>query len=82
MAIAGTDDRVSLAGRALRLLASLKLTLVILVALAIGIILTYTNPSQMAVLWVDELGRTLIAAAVACLVAAHFVIRRLVDIRI
>jgi tight adherence protein B len=61
-----------------------KMTGAILTLMPIGIaiVLTYTNPSQMAVLWIDELGRTLIAAAVVCLIAAHFVIRRLVDIRI
>jgi tight adherence protein B len=53
-----------------------------LMPIGIGIILTYTNPSQMAVLWVDQMGRNLIGAAIVCLVAAHFVIRRLVDIRI
>lgn len=50
--------------------------------IGIGMVLTYTNPSQMAVLWTDETGRTLIGAAVMCLVLAQLVIRRMVDIRI
>jgi tight adherence protein B len=53
-----------------------------LMPIGIGVILAYTNPSQMAILWGDELGRNLIGAAGVCLVLAHVVIRKLVDIRI
>jgi Flp pilus assembly protein TadB len=42
----------------------------------------YTNPNQMAVLWTNPTGRDLIGAAGVCLVLAHVVIRKLVDIRI
>jgi len=40
------------------------------------------NPQQMLVLWNDPMGNKLIWAAVGCLSLAHFVIRKLVDIRI
>jgi tight adherence protein B len=53
-----------------------------LMPVAISIILTYTNHDQMALLWGTSLGRDLVAAAGIGLVAAHFVIRKLVDIRI
>jgi tight adherence protein B len=53
-----------------------------LMPLAIAGAMTLTNPAQMAILWVHPLGRNLIAAAVICLVLAHVVIRKLVDIRV
>ncbi len=53
-----------------------------LMPIAIAVILAYTNPNQMAILWADPMGRNLIGAALVCLVLAHVVIRKLVDIRI
>jgi tight adherence protein B len=53
-----------------------------LMPVAIGVILSFTNPSQMAMLWGTPLGRNLVSLGLVLLVLAHFVIRRLVDIRI
>ena len=50
--------------------------------LIIGCMMTYVNPPQMLILWNDPLGNTLIWVAIGCLILAHFVIRKLVDIRI
>jgi tight adherence protein B len=61
-----------------------KLTGAVLTVLPIGIalVMTAVNPSYLAVLVHHPDGKYLIAAAVACLVAAHFIIRRIVDIKI
>ena len=40
------------------------------------------NPSYLAVLIYHPYGKFLIAAAIVCLVAAHFIIRRIVDIKL
>ncbi len=40
------------------------------------------NPDQMAILLTHPIGKNLIVIAILCLVAAHFIIRRLVDIRL
>ena len=45
-------------------------------------VMSYVNPQQMLVLWNDPVGHKLIWAALGCLVLAHIVIRKLVDIRI
>ena len=50
--------------------------------LVIAGIMSYVNPQQMLVLWNDPVGHKLIWAAVGCLLLAHVVIRKLVDIRI
>ena len=44
--------------------------------------MTMVNPSYLAILIHHPYGKYLIAAAVVCLVLAHFVIRRIVDIKI
>lgn len=48
----------------------------------IGIVMAIVNPGYLGVLWDSPSGRDLVAVAMVCLVAAHFVIRKLVDIRI
>jgi tight adherence protein B len=48
----------------------------------IAIMMTIVNPSYLAVLWVQPEGRLMLGGAVVCLVLAHFVIRKMVDIRI
>ena len=53
-----------------------------LLPLVIACVMSYVNPQQMLVLWNDPLGHKLIWAALGCLVLAHIVIRKLVDIRI
>ncbi len=50
--------------------------------LVIAGIMAVVNPMYLALLWTRPEGQAMIGAAVLCLVAAHFVIRKLVDIRI
>ncbi len=61
-----------------------KMTGGILTALPalIAVMMSYVNPQQMLVLWNDPVGNNLIWIAIGCLILAHFVIRKLVDIRI
>jgi len=61
-----------------------KLTGLILTILPLGIALmmTIVSPSYMRELTTNPLGRTLVGVAILCLIAAHFVIRRIVDIRV
>jgi tight adherence protein B len=49
---------------------------------AIALMMMWVNPSHMLILWVHPVGKDLIFAAICCLVLAHVVIRKLVDIRI
>ena len=42
----------------------------------------WVNPSHMLVLWTHPMGKDLVFGAILCLVLAHVVIRKLVDIRI
>jgi tight adherence protein B len=61
-----------------------KLTGLILTLLPLGIagVMMYVSPTYMVVLWEHPYGKNMIAAAVGCLVIAHFVIRKLVDIEV
>ncbi|HUS05230.1 MAG TPA: type II secretion system F family protein [Bryobacteraceae bacterium] len=61
-----------------------KLTGLVLTILPvfIGGMMFYVNPAQMFVLLEHPVGKQLIWIAVACLIAAHFVIRKIVDIRL
>jgi tight adherence protein B len=61
-----------------------KMTGAILTAMPIIItgIMMLVNPNQMAILFTDPTGKTLLFAAAGCLVAAHFIIRKLTDIKI
>src|SRR6185295_16012547 len=74
----------ALRGEVRALAAHGKLTGAILTILPIGIALMMmtVSPGYMTVLWEHPLGKNLIAAAAACLLLAHFVIRRIVDIDI
>jgi Flp pilus assembly protein TadB len=40
------------------------------------------NPGYMQVLFNDPIGKNLIAIAIGCLILAHFVIRKIVDIKV
>lgn len=83
--LAGTmRENLSLQGEVRALAAHGKLTGAILTALpvAIATMMFMVNPSYMLVLYNHAWGKTLIGIAVACLVAAHFVIRKLVDVRV
>jgi tight adherence protein B len=77
-------ESVALKGEVRALAAHGKLTGAVLTALPIGIafVMTVVNPSYLGVLVHHPDGKYLIAAAVVCLVAAHFIIRRIVDIKI
>lgn len=77
-------DATALKGEVRSLAAHGKLTGAVLTALPLVIsgIMMVVNPSYMAVLIYHPYGKYLIAAAVVCLVLAHFVIRRIVDIKL
>lgn len=53
-----------------------------LLPLFIAGIMFMVNPDQMLILFRHPMGKNLVLIAVLCLVAAHFVIRKLVDIRL
>ena len=74
----------ALKGEVKALAAHGKLTGMVLtiLPLAIAAIMMIVNPSYIAILAYHAYGKYLIAAAVICLVSAHFVIRRVVDIKI
>lgn len=61
-----------------------KLTGLILTLIPVGIagIMAVVSPGYIGILIENPIGRNLIAAAAICLVIAHFVIRKLVDIRV
>jgi tight adherence protein B len=77
-------EGTSLRGEIRAIAAHGKLTGLILtiVPVVIGVMMFVVNPAHMVILFTDPAGRTLVMAAGGCLVAAHFVIRRLVDIKI
>jgi len=74
----------ALRGEVRALAAHGKLTGLILTILPIGIagMMMVVSPGYMLVLYNHPLGKDLIAVAVGCLVLAHFVIRKIVDIQI
>jgi tight adherence protein B len=77
-------DATALKGEVRSLAAHGKLTGAVLTILPLVIsgIMMVVNPSYMAVLIYHPYGKYLISAAVLCLVLAHFVIRRIVDIKL
>jgi tight adherence protein B len=77
-------DATALKGEVRSLAAHGKLTGAVLTALPLVIsgMMMVVNPSYMAVLIYHPYGKYLIAGAVSCLVLAHFVIRRIVDIKL
>jgi tight adherence protein B len=77
-------ESVALKGEVRALAAHGKLTGVVLTVLPIGIaaIMMVVNPSYLAILIHHPYGKYMIATAIACLVVARFVIRRIVDIKI
>lgn len=74
----------ALRGEVRALAAHGKLTGAILTILPIGIgtMMMIVSPDYMATLYHNDVGKNLIAVAIGCLVLAHFVIRKLVDIEI
>ena len=77
-------EAIALQGEVRSLAAHGKLTGVILTMLPIGIavMMMMVSPGYMQVLINHPWGKNLITAAVLCLVLAHFVIRKLVDIKV
>ncbi|MEO8131095.1 MAG: type II secretion system F family protein [Bryobacteraceae bacterium] len=77
-------ENVAIRGEVRALAAHGKTTGLVLTGMPIfiGLVMFYVNPAQMGLLLQNPTGRNLIAAAVMCLVAAHFVIRKIVDIRL
>jgi tight adherence protein B len=77
-------EALALQGEVRSLAAHGKLTGLVLTILPIGIALMmmFVSPQYMQVLFNHPLGKDLIAAAVICLVLAHFVIRAIVDIEV
>ena len=77
-------ESIALQGEVRALAAHGKLTGVILTILPIGIaiMMMVVSPGYMQVLFQHPLGKILIGAAIGCLVLAHFVIRKLVDIQV
>lgn len=77
-------EALALQGEVRALSAHGKLTGAVLTFLPIGIagMMLFVSPGYMAVLYNHPYGKTMIAAAIGCLVMAHFVIRKLVDIKL
>jgi tight adherence protein B len=77
-------EAISLQGEVRALAAHGKLTGMILTILPIAIagMMMWVSPGYMQVLYNHPQGKNLITAAVVCLVLAHFVIRKIVDIKV
>jgi tight adherence protein B len=77
-------ESLALQGEVRALAAHGKLTGMILTILpiAIAIMMMFVSPNYMQVLFRHPIGKDLIAAAAICLVLAHFVIRKIVDIEV
>ena len=77
-------ESTALKGEVRALAAHGKLTGLVLTILPIGIaaVMMVVNPGYLAVLFYHPYGKYLIVAAIFCLIAAHAIIRRIVDIRI
>ena len=74
-AIRGEIRSLSTHGR----LTGLILTLIPIIVAAV---MTFVNPAYVQILLTNPYGKDLVLAAAACLVLAHFVIRRIVNIRL
>jgi Flp pilus assembly protein TadB len=48
----------------------------------IALMMMVVNPSYLAVLFAQPVGKYLLTAAIICLMIAHFVIRRIVNIKV
>ena len=77
-------ESISLQGEVRSLAAHGKLTGLILTILPIVIacMMMYVSPGYMQVLYHHPYGKNLITAAVVCLILAHLVIRKIVDIKV
>jgi tight adherence protein B len=77
-------ESISLQGEVRALAAHGKLTGAILTILpiCIAVMMLFVSPGYMQILFNHPYGKDLITAAVVCLVLAHFVIRKIVDIKV
>jgi tight adherence protein B len=77
-------EQIALRGEVRAISAHGRITGIVLtiVPIAIALMLTVVSPMYIGVLLAYPYGKHMIAAAGFCLIAAHFVIRRIVDIRI
>ena len=77
-------ETISLHGEVRALAAHGKLTGLILTILPVGIagMMLFVSPGYMQVLFNHPYGKNLITAAIVCLVLAHLVIRKIVDIKV
>jgi tight adherence protein B len=77
-------ESIALQGEIRSLAAHGKLTGLILTILPLVIagMMMYVSPGYMQVLYYHPYGKNLITAAVVCLILAHFVIRKIVDIKV
>lgn len=80
----GMRESAALKGEVNAIAAHGRMTGIILTALpaVIAIVMTVVNPSYLQVLFESPYGKYLISGALVCLVAAHFLIRRIVDIKV
>ncbi|MBV9768437.1 MAG: type II secretion system F family protein [Bryobacterales bacterium] len=79
-----TRESVALKGevRALAAYGKLTGTVLTILPIAIAAIMAVVNPAYLGILIYHPYGKYLIAAALGCLVLAHIVIRRIVDIQV
>lgn len=77
-------ERFALRGEVRAIAAHGRMTGMMLTAIPIAVvaIMTITNPGYLQILLDTPIGRNMLTASTVCLVVAHFVIRRIVDIKI
>jgi len=77
-------EAAALRGEVRAIAAHGRMTGLVLTTLPLGIaaVMAVVNPTYIALLWVRPAGRLMVVGALACLVAAHFVIKKMVDIRV
>src|ERR1700733_2222525 len=77
-------ESIALQGEIRSMAAHGKMTGLILTILpiVIALMMMYVSPGYMEVLYHHPYGKNLITAAVVCLILAHFVIRKIVDIKV
>jgi tight adherence protein B len=77
-------ESVALRGEVRALAAHGRMSGAVLTVLPFGIavILTFVNPAYLGMLLTHPMGRHLVAGAIGCMILAHFVIRKIVDIKL
>ncbi len=80
----GMRESAALKGEVRAIAAHGKLTGLVLTVLPpiIAFVMGIVNPSYLRLLTTTTVGKALLGASVACLILAHFVIRRIVDIKV